>query len=30
LIQVYDFVLYFSHKQPDDGYFVAETCSCHL
>jgi len=23
-------LLYFLHKQPDDGNFVAETCSCHL
>jgi len=22
--------LYISHKQPDDGYIVAETCRCHL
>jgi hypothetical protein len=29
-IQVYHFLLYFSHKQPDDGCFVAKTCSCHL
>jgi len=27
---MYDLVLYFSHKQLDDGYFVAQTCSCHL
>jgi len=27
---VYDILLYFSHREPDDGYCVAETCSCHL
>jgi len=27
-LQVYDFLLYISHKQPDDGYCVADTCSC--
>jgi len=29
-LQVYNFLLHFSDKQPDDGYFVAETCSCLL
>jgi len=29
-LQVYDTLLYFSHKQPNDGCFVAETCGCHL
>ena len=29
-LQVYDLLLYFSHKQPDDGCCVTETCSCHL
>jgi hypothetical protein len=29
-LQVYDFLFYFSHKQPDDGYFVAEKCNGHL
>ena len=29
-LQVQNFLSYFSHKQPDDGYCVAETCSCHL
>jgi len=28
-LQVYNFLLYFSHKHPD-GCYVAETCSCHL
>ena len=28
-IQVYYFLLYFSHKQPN-GYFVAKTCICHF
>jgi len=23
-------LLYFSHRQPDDGHFVTDTCSCHL
>jgi len=27
-LQVYDFLLYFSHKEPDDDYCVADTCSC--
>jgi len=27
---MYDLLLYFSHKQLDDSYFVDETCSCHL
>jgi hypothetical protein len=29
-LQVHDFLLYFSHKQPADCYFVAETCRCLL
>jgi hypothetical protein len=29
-LQVYDLLLYFSHKQSDDAYFVAETSSCNL
>jgi len=28
-LQVYDFLLYFSHKQPNDGYILAETCRYH-
>jgi hypothetical protein len=29
-LQVYVFLLYFSHKEPADCYCVSETCSCHL
>ena len=28
--QLCNYLLYFSHKQHDGGYCVAETCSCHL